>query len=103
MVRELSFFDKVAFFLNLIIGVLLLLSCLAPYISVKIFLPLSFLGLVVPIIFIINIPFILYWLFRKKKIFVLSSVAVLISYFTFGSFYRFGSSSKSPLDEDLSI
>ena len=103
MVRELSFFDKVAFFLNLIIGVLLLLSCLAPYISVKTFLPLSFLGLVVPLIFIINIPFIIYWLFKKKLFFVLSLAAVLLTYFTFGSFYRIGSSSTSPLDEDLSI
>ncbi|MGB5203021.1 MAG: endonuclease/exonuclease/phosphatase family protein, partial [Eudoraea sp.] len=92
-----------AFFLNLIIGVLLLLSCLAPYISVKTFFPLAFLSLFFPIIFIINIPFILYWLFRKKKIFILSSVAVLISYFTFGSFYRFGSSNVYSEDNDLSI
>lgn len=101
--RELSFFDKVVYFLNLILAVLLLLSCLASYISVKTFLPLAFLSLFFPIIFITNIPFILYWLFRKKKIFILSSLAVLISYFTFGSFYRFGSSKVYSEDKDLSI
>ncbi|MGB5431174.1 endonuclease/exonuclease/phosphatase family protein [Eudoraea sp.] len=101
--RELSFIDKVVFFLNLIIGVALLLSCLAPYISVKTFFPLAFLSLFFPIIFIINIPFIFYWIFRKQKIFILSFSAVLISYFTFGSFFRFGTSNVYPDDKDLSI
>lgn len=101
--RELSFFDKLVYLLNLILATLLLLSCLAPYIPVETFLPLAFLSLFFPIIFIINIPFIFYWIFRKKKIFILSFSAVLISYFTFGSFYRFGSSNASPEDESLSI
>ncbi len=101
--RELSFFDKLVYLLNLILATLLLLSCLAPYIPVKTFLPLAFLSLFFPIIFIINIPFIFYWSFRKKKIFILSFSAVLISYFTFGSFYRFGSSNVYPEDKDLSI
>ncbi|MEP0132147.1 MAG: endonuclease/exonuclease/phosphatase family protein [Eudoraea sp.] len=101
--RELSFFDRGVYILNLICGALLLLSCLAPYISVKTFLPLAFLSLFFPLIFIINIPFIFYWSFRKKKIFILSLSAVLISYFTFGSFYRFGSSNIYPEDKDLSI
>ena len=101
--RELSFFDKIVYLLNLILAALLLLSCLAPYISVKIFLPLTFLSLFFPIIFIINIPFIFYWVFRKKKIFILSFSAILISYFTFGSFYKFDSPSESTENEDLSI
>lgn len=101
--RELSFIDKVVFFLNLIIGVALLFSCLTPYISVKTFFPLAFLSLFFPIIFIINIPFIFYWIFRKQKIFILSFSAVLISYFTFGSFFRFGTSNVYPDDKDLSI
>ncbi len=101
--RELSFFDKVVYFLNLIFAVLLLLSCLATYISVKTFLPLAFLSLFFPIIFIINIPFIFYWSYRKKRIFLLSSLAVLISYFTFGSFWRIGSSDVFPEDESLKI
>jgi len=102
-VRELSIFDKIIFFLNLILGALLLFSFLAPYISVNTFLPLTFLSLFFPIIFIINILFIFYWIFRKKKIFILSSSAVLISYFTFGSFYKFGSTSDSIKNEDLSV
>lgn len=101
--RELSLFDKIVYFLNLILAVLLLLSCLAPYISVKTFLPLAFLNLFFPITFIINIPFIFYWILRKKKIFILSFSAILISYLTFGSFYRFGSSNVYPEDKDLSI
>ena len=101
--RELSFFDRGVYILNLICGALLLLSCLAPYISVKTFLPLAFLSLFFPLIFIINIPFIFYWSFRKKKIFILSFSAVLISYFTFGSFWRIGSSNVNHENEDLKI
>ena len=101
--RKLSFFDRIVYFLNLILAVTLLLSCLASYISVKTFLPLAFLSLFFPITVILNIPFILYWIYRKKKIFLVSLTAVLISYFLFGSFYKFGSANVSLADKDLSI
>jgi len=102
-VKELSFFDKTVYILNILLGILLLLSNLAPYISPKTFLPLSFLSLVVPFLFIINLPFIIYWFFKKKRNLILSLSAVLLTYFTFGSFYRFGSSNQTPEHEDLSI
>jgi len=102
-VRDLSLFDKTVLILNLFFGLLLLLSCLGPFISVKTFLPLAFLSLFVPIIFILNLPFIFYWIYRKKKIFILSFAAILISYIVFGSFYKFGSPNVSIKNEDLSI
>lgn len=101
--RELSLFDKTILILNLFFGLILLLSCLSPFISVKTFIPLSFLGLFFPITFVLNLPFIFYWLFRKKKIFLLSLTAVLISYMAIGSFYKFGSTDLSTEDKDLSI
>lgn len=101
--RKLSFFDRIVYFLNLALAVTLLLSCLASYISAKTFLPLAFLSLFFPISFILNIPFIIYWIYRKKKLFLASLVAVLISYFLFGSFYRFSSSDRPAEEKDLSI
>ena len=101
--RELSLFDKTILILNLFFGLILLLSCLSPFISVKTFIPLSFLGLFFPITFVLNLPFIFYWLFRKKKIFLLSLSAVLISYLVLGSFYKFGSTNVSIADKGLSI
>jgi vancomycin resistance protein VanJ len=102
-VKELSFFNKIVYVLNLFLGALLLLSNLGPYISPSTFLPLSFLGLLVPFLFIINLPFIIYWFLKKKRILFLSLSAILLTYFTFGSFYRFGSSNPTPEDEGLSI
>lgn len=101
--KELSFFNKIVYVLNLFLGALLLLSNLGPYISPSTFLPLSFLGLLVPFLFIINLPFIIYWFLKKKRILFLSLSAILLTYFTFGSFYRFDSSNPTPEDEGLSI
>ena len=52
----------------------------------------SFLQLLTPVIFIIHIFFLVFWLFRDWKWSLLSIVTLVIAYFVFGSFYRFGGS-----------
>ena len=100
--KGLSVFDKIVFLLNIVLGLLLLVCCLIPYVQVKTFPLLSFLGLIVPTIIMANIPFLRYWGIRKKKLFFLSFFALLVSYFNFGPFYRFGSS-KDSFEEGLKI
>ena len=101
--KKLIFFDKAIYTLNFIPAVLLLFSCVASYISVEKFSFLSVLSLGVPILVIINIFFLIYWLFRKKEQLLLSFSILLLGYFSLTSFFQFRFSEEDIAEEDLSI
>jgi vancomycin resistance protein VanJ len=65
--KGLSLINKLLYFLNSISLFLLISSYLSPYISPKIFWPISFIGLIFPILYITNILFLIYWLIGFKK------------------------------------
>ncbi len=84
--RKLSLFNKIVLTVNVIVATLLFLACFTPYISVKIFPALSFLGLAVPILVATNILFFLYWLIGRRRQWLLSFTALLIGYLALGNF-----------------
>jgi len=102
-VGQLSFIDKIAFGINSVIALLLLLACAAPYITAESFSVLSLLSLTVPILVLVNFLFLLYWLLRKKRPFFLSFVALISGYFFLGPFFKFKFSEEVIVEEDLSI
>jgi len=65
--KELSVINKLLYLINSICLLLLILSYLSPYISPTLFWPISFIGLIFPILYIINILFLIYWLIGFKK------------------------------------
>ena len=65
--KKLSLINKLLYFLNAISLLLLIFSYLSPYISPTLFWPISFIGLIFPIVYIINIVFLIYWLIGFKK------------------------------------
>lgn len=65
--KNLSLINKLLYFLNSISLFLLLISYLTPYISPILFWPISFIGLIFPILYIVNIVFMIYWLIGFKK------------------------------------
>ena len=65
--KDLSLINKFLFFLNSISLFLLILSYLSPYISPVIFWPISFVGLVFPILYITNVLFLTYWIIIFEK------------------------------------
>lgn len=98
--KKLSFINKIIYFINVIVAVLLLLSFVLPFLPPKTFSILAVVNLGVSFLIIINVFFFLYWIFRLRKQFMLSLVALLIGYLSFGSLYKFASSVKveSPLN-----
>ncbi|MEX0315306.1 MAG: endonuclease/exonuclease/phosphatase family protein [Allomuricauda sp.] len=74
--------------INIFIAMLLLATSLFSYIKVQVIPLFSFLSLAVPILFIVNFFFFVYWLFKRKKKFVWSFLALLVGYIVFGSFYK---------------
>lgn len=101
--KQLSLFDKIIFSANSIFTMLLFLSCAVPYISVKSIPSIAFLSLTVPILVIVNILFLLYWLLRRKKQLLLPFLGLFLGYFFLGSFFQFKFSGEPILEDDLSI
>lgn len=68
---------KIFVFLNAIVVLALILSYISIYISPEKAWFLTFLGLGFPYIAISNILFAIYWMFRRKKIYLLSLIALI--------------------------
>lgn len=77
MWRNINIFGKIIFTLNIILGVLLFFTYLLPFIPPR-FSPISFLSIFTPILLIVNVLFILLWLFMKKKNVLFSAVIILV-------------------------
>ncbi len=88
ILKELSFFNKLVFIVNMLFALSLLLTCLNSYLTINILSPLHILSLFVPLLFLINVFFCLYWILKRKKHFFLSFLSLSIGYFAFGSFYK---------------
>lgn len=73
-------FSKFVLSMNLFAVAGLLLSYLASYINPEKFWIISFFGLAYPAILIINILFIIYWLFRLPKFALISGISIILGW-----------------------
>lgn len=101
--KQLKGFDKIVFVFNSIAAMLLLLSYVLPYVEPKKFAFLSVLSLTVPLLILINILFVIYWLFKVKKQLLLSLVVLLIGYSYLSSLYKFTSSKHIDDAQNISV
>lgn len=88
--KRLSFFLRVILALNLVFILLLLLLFLLPTVSVESFSTLSILVLIAPQLVVVNLIFVLFWLYHRKLHFLWSFAVLLIWVFTHPTFYKFG-------------
>lgn len=98
--KNLGWFDKFLFILNLLFAAALLFSYLLPYIPPKSFALLSVLSLGVPLLIIANFVFLLYWIFRFKKHFLLPLIVLLLGFNHVTSIYEFSASEVEEISED---
>ena len=90
--KKLSFIEKIVFFINSLIAMMLLLSYLLAYVQPKHFSLLSVLSLGVPLLILLNILFVIYWLLKVKKQLLLSLIVLLIGYKYVTSLHKFSAS-----------
>ncbi|WP_304062952.1 endonuclease/exonuclease/phosphatase family protein [Pedobacter glucosidilyticus] len=83
--KKISLVSKVILFFNILAVIGLFLSYLAKYTNPVTYWYIPFFGLSYPIILLINIAFIMYWMMRKKWYALLSLSAILIGYDAFNS------------------
>ncbi len=100
--KKLSFLDKFIFLVNSVLATLLLLSYCLPLVSPKTIPFFTILSLFVPILLLLNLLFIIYWLLKLKKQFFLSTLIISIGLFVSKPFFKI-SSENSALNNDLKI
>ena len=101
--KKLSFLEKVVYFLNTVAATVLLLSYVLPYVEPKNFSLLSVLSLAVPILIILNVLFLLFWLLKVKKQLILSLVVLFIGYLILPKLYKFSSYYSEKAEDTISL
>ncbi|MDC1492944.1 endonuclease/exonuclease/phosphatase family protein [Flavobacteriaceae bacterium] len=86
--KNLNFIDKLIFFINSVLAILLLFSYLLQYLKPSLFPYLSLISLFVPALIIINLLFFVYWLIKLKKQFIISLLILLLGYSQVLSFFN---------------
>ena len=96
--RKLSFLERILYILNSISLLLLLCSYVSKYVSPIFFWQISFIGLIFPFLYIINILFLIYWGISFKKPIWANIIILTIG---FGNFKQyFGTSPNNTSSKD---
>lgn len=101
--KGLNFFNKLVYFFNILCALLLLLACIAPYVTWELFSFLSFLSLIVPYLVMVNVLFFIYWSFLRKKQFLISFSILLLGYLTQGTFIKLVGSNKDIKSNEITV
>ncbi|WP_456375978.1 endonuclease/exonuclease/phosphatase family protein [Lutibacter sp.] len=100
--KKLSLLDKFIAIVNSLLAILLFISFLSYYISPNNISILSFLSLSVPALIIINFLFVIYWILKLKRQFLISTIILAIGFQHIANFYSF-EEKKVMLHTDLKI
>jgi len=73
-------FYRIVLFINLIFAAGLLLSYVSVYVNPSIFWPAAFFGLVYPYLLVVNMLFMILWLMRLKREFLISLIIILLGW-----------------------
>lgn len=87
------------YLLNVILTLLTFVAYTLPFLTPKLFPLLSVFTLFMPVFFVLNGLFFLYWGFQFKKRMILSGVVLLIGITFFNKFYKFSSKEEESFNE----
>jgi endonuclease/exonuclease/phosphatase family metal-dependent hydrolase len=101
--KNLSWFNKGMYLLNLVLIVLTFVAYLLPFLAPKIFPFASVLTLFMPLFFLANGLFFLYWAIQFKKRMILSGLVLLVGITFFNKFYKFTAKEFQASDKDFTV
>ena len=101
--KNLSWFNKGMFFLNLVIIVLTFIAYSLPFLAPKFFPFLSVFTLFMPLFFLANGLFFLYWALQFKKRVILSGLVLLVGITFINKFYKFSAKDFEESDKDFTV
>lgn len=100
--KNLSLLNKLLVVVNTLFATLLLISYLSYFVSPNTISLVSFIGLSIPLLIIVNVIFVIYWLVQLKRQFLISTIILLIGIQYLTKFYSF-SEKKVLLTTDVKI
>ncbi|MBO9586079.1 MAG: endonuclease/exonuclease/phosphatase family protein [Flavobacterium sp.] len=101
--KNLSWFNKIMFFLNIVLTVLTFSVYVLPFLAPKSFPLLSVLTLFMPAFFAANILFFVYWGIQFKKRLILSGLVLLTGITFISKFYKFSAKEYVKDEKDFSV
>ncbi len=103
LTRNLSRFNKVLFFFNIVLTIVTFLAYVLPFLAPKIFPLLSVVTLVLPLFLVLNSLFFLYWILQLKKQFIISGLVLLAGITFINKFYKFSSVDAPKTENDFVV
>jgi endonuclease/exonuclease/phosphatase family metal-dependent hydrolase len=101
--KNLSWFNKVMFVLNIALAVMTFIAYILPFLAPKSFPLLSVLTLFMPLFFIVNGLFFAYWAIQFKKRMIVSGLVLLIGITFINKFYKFSAVELPKAENDFTI
>lgn len=101
--KNLSWFNKIMFFLNIVLTVITFSVYVLPFLAPKSFPLLSVLTLFMPVFFVANFFFFVYWAIQFKKRLILSGLVLLTGITFISKFYKFSGKEYLQNEKDFSI
>lgn len=80
---------KIIYFFNLFFAAVFALSFIMPYVPLKVVPIIAVISLGIPLLFIVNLLFCIFWIWKAKKHFLISLSLIIIGLIVFDSFYQF--------------
>ena len=101
--KNLSWFNKLVFFCNVVLTILTFLAYALPFLAPKWFSFLSVLTLILPLFLILNTLFFAYWLLQFKRQMILSGLVLLLGITFINKFYKFSEKNLEDSDKDFVV
>lgn len=101
--KNLSWFNKIMFFLNIVLAVVTFLAYILPFLAPKLFPFLSVITLVLPLILIVNVLFLIYWGIQMKRQVLLPSLVLLMGIPFINKFYKFSETNLPETENDFTV
>src|SRR3970282_3033872 len=101
--KNLSWFNRGMFSLNVLLIIVTFIAYVLPFLAPKIFPILSVLTLFMPLFFLLNVLFFLYWTIQFKKRMILSGLVLLMGINFINKFYKFSAKDYPKDDKDFTV
>ena len=101
--KNLSWFNKGMFFLNIVLVLLTFIAYLLPFLAPKSFPILSVLTLFMPLFFLFNGLFFIYWAIQFKKQLIVSGLVLLLGITFINKFYKFSQKDFPREEKDFTV
>ncbi len=101
--KNLSWFNRGMFVLNMILIVVTFIAYVLPFLAPKIFPLLSVVTLFMPVFFVLNALFFVYWAIQFKKRMMMSGLVLLIGITFINKFYKFSTKEYPDSENDFVV